>query len=127
MGKGDNIAENLNKSEEYKPTTCELKLLKVLLNPDFATSSMKDIIQEAGISHQKYYDCFKNPQFVGLLECTSLELIKKDIAPLVNVGIKEAKKGSYQHWKALMEMGGLYTEKRVLEHSGSVKLEDLIK
>ncbi len=115
----------LNKVEEYRPTPAEAKLLKVLLNPEFATASMAEKIQEAGISHQKYYDCFKNPEFVNLLKKSAVDLIKKDVAPLVNVAIKQAKNGSFYHWRVLMEMAGMYTEKKISEHT--VTLEQALR
>ncbi len=111
--------------ESYEPTPAEAKLLRVLLDPEFATASMKEKIQAAGISHQKYYDCFKKPGFVKYLEGVSLELIKNDVAPLIHTGIKHAKAGNFQYWKALMEMTGLYVDK--VEITGSVTLEQALR
>jgi len=105
----------LTDGDKYKPTPAEEKLLAVLLNPDLVSDSVTDKCQNAGISRQTYYEAMKKPGFMELVQGFRKEMLQAEIQDLIQVGIKEAKNGSYQHWKALMEMAGEYTPKTKTE------------
>ncbi|HYD91742.1 MAG TPA: phBC6A51 family helix-turn-helix protein [Flavobacterium sp.] len=109
---------NPTESDVYQPTKAEEKLLKVLVNPDFIGATVANICQEAGISRETYYQAFKKPGFCELQERLAKDLIKQAVNPIINACIKEAKNGSFQHAKLLMEMGHMYTPKQLQEVTG---------
>jgi len=103
---------------EYRPTTGELKLLEVLLNPEFRNKSVTEICSIAGVSRQTYYRAFEKPQFVALYESRAKDLVRAAVGPVINAFVKAAKEGSYPHGKVILEMAGLYAEPRKVEHAG---------
>ena len=103
---------------EYRPTTGELKLLEVLLNPEMRNKSVTEICTIAGVSRQTYYRAFEKPQFVALYESRAKDLVRAAVGPIINAFIKAAKEGSYTHGKVILEMAGLYVEPKKLEHTG---------
>jgi hypothetical protein len=107
----DEIVSTLTKINEYEPTTAEKKLLEVLLNPENAGKSITEKCKIADISRTHYYDIMHKPEFLELCNVTAIDLIKGELMPLMAAAIKEAKNGSFQHFKILMEMHGLYREK----------------
>lgn len=113
------LADPLNR---YTPTAKEADLLNVLLDPYHRMSSIVKICDLAGVSRQTYYAMFRKPEFEAYYRAALLETIKQYGGQLVNIGIREARKGSFPHWKVLMEMGGLYNEKKTLEHDGEVTM-----
>lgn len=96
---------------QFIPTDVEQRLLDVLLDPFHRLSSVTKQCELANVSRQAYYRAFKNDAFVTYYRDSLTDLIKAQGGQLVNIAIREARKGSYQHWKALMEMGGFYNEK----------------
>ena len=102
----------------YKPTPSEEKLLEVLLNPQHRMKSITDICKIAEISRTTYYEAFSKPQFVEIYKQRSIELVKQQVAPVINAFVQEAKRGSFQHGKVLLEMADLYSEKKQFEHTG---------
>lgn len=109
---------NQHSPTEYKPTPAEKKLLEVLLNPQYRMKSIVDICRIAEINRSTYYDAFAKPGFVELYKQKSMELVKQQVAPVINAFVAEAKRGSFQHGKVLLEMADLYSEKKQLEHTG---------
>lgn len=95
----------------FIPTDTEQKLLDVLLDPFHRLASVTKQCELAGVHRKSYYRAFENPQFVDYYRNMITNVIKAQGGQLVNIAIREARKGSYQHWKALMEMGGFYNEK----------------
>ena len=106
------------KVTEYRPTLAERKLLEVLLNPEFRTATVTDICQCAGISRQTYYKTIKKPEFMELYESQSRDLVRAAVGPVINAFVRAAKEGSYPHGKVILEMAGLYTEAKKVEHLG---------
>lgn len=109
-----------NVLDMYKPTLKEQDLLNILLDPFHRMSSITKICEMAGVSRQTYHNMFRKPEFQAFYRAALLETVKQYGGQLVNIGIREARKGSFPHWKVLMEMGGLYNEKRTVEHDGEV-------
>ncbi|MDK2932392.1 MAG: hypothetical protein PWP27_202 [Clostridiales bacterium] len=109
---------SLQNLTDVKLTKTELRLLEALINPENRYKSITDICKIADCSRVFYYDCFKKKEFVEVYEQLSKDLVKQCIAPVINAFIKEAKRGSYQHGKTLLEMAGLYNEKVNHEHTG---------
>lgn len=103
------------KNDEYKPTTAEEKLLQILANPEHIGLKVSEICQLADISRETYYKSFKKPEFVAYHDKLCKDLVKQSLTPVVNAFITEAKRGSFQHGKILLEMGGIYTNKQEVE------------
>ncbi|MFA5153983.1 MAG: phBC6A51 family helix-turn-helix protein [Clostridia bacterium] len=116
---------DVTKVDIYQPTPAEIKLMEVLLNPEHRMKSVTDICKTANISRQHYYNIVKKQEFNELCKQTATDLVKAEILPLIYTGIKEAKRGSFQHWKVLMEMAGLYSEKQNMQVN--VTFEQLLK
>ena len=99
----------------YVPTESEVKLLDVLLNPDYRTKSIKELCTIAQIGRITYYRAFEKPEFKALYKAKSRELVDNSIAPILNTFVREALRGSFQHGKVILEMAGLYSEKSQLD------------
>lgn len=110
------MADKETKLNEYEPTTAEEKLLQVLANPENIGLTITDICNLADVSRKTYYEAFKKPEFVALHDKLCKDLVKQSLTPIVNAFITEAKKGSYNHGKILLEMGGLYTNKQEIDN-----------
>jgi len=115
----------LTENNIYNPTPAELKLLEVLLMPDNAKLNVTEKCDLAGISRTTYYELMKKPEFMRLCKDTALDLVKSEIMSLMQIGIKEAKDGSFQHWKILLEMIGLHTDRQDVQVN--MTFEQLLK
>lgn len=91
----------------YFPTHGEIKLLHAMMQEDAYTLSVVQLCDRADISTETYYRGFKKPEFKKLMLDLVMELIKQNSMQMVGRAIKEAKAGSYQHLKFLMELGQL--------------------
>lgn len=107
----------------FTPTINEQRLLDVLLDPFHRMTSVSRQCEIAGVSRMAYYRAFQNPAFVDFYKAAVYDMIKAQSAQLVNIGIREARKGSYPHWKVLMEMSGFYQEKGKTEIDGNVTIK----
>lgn len=106
------------KLPEYVPTRVEKALLDVLLNPKFRLKPVTVICKEANCSRTAYYNSMSNPKFKEYYKEMSVRLVEASIGPVVNSFVLEAKKGSYNHGKIILEMAGLYSDKKKIELSG---------
>lgn len=104
---------------EYRPTRSETKLLDALLNPANRLKTITELCDMLEISTRTYQRAWKKPEFVKLYETKSMDLVKQQVGPVINAFLREAKRGSFQHGKVLLEMAGLYTEKKSHELTGS--------
>lgn len=117
--------KTIQKSTNYIPTAGEKKLLEVILNPVHRNKTITAICKVADISRNVYYDAFQKTVFVDYYNSLCKDLVKQSIGPVINAFIHEAKRGSYTHGKIILEMAGLYTEKKKLDVTTPHKLEDL--
>ncbi|MCJ7839967.1 hypothetical protein MUB24_03370 [Lederbergia sp. NSJ-179] len=118
----------MTKSDNYKPTAAEKKLLEVLISPENVGKSVTDICNLAGVSRNKYYDAMKKKDFQDLVKSTTLDLVKGKIGNVLNATYLYAlgEKG-HQDRKILLTMAGLYVDKQDINHSGSINLADKAK
>ena len=124
--------ESLNLSEVkqtntdiYIMTMGETKLIQAMLNPENIGISVVDLCKAANTSRDTFYTAMKKPEFVKLYQDTSLSMIKHETYSLIKAGIREAKRGSFQHWRVLLEMSGMYSEKQT--HDVNITFEQLLK
>jgi hypothetical protein len=102
----------------YSPTPGEQKLLDVLMDPESRVLTVTARCEKAGVDRTVYYDAFKKPGFVRLYRDMCVSLISQNLGPIIRAFEKEAMKGSYNHGKVLLEMAGLYTEKKEVSGPG---------
>lgn len=101
----------------YNPTRAEKKLLEVILDPTAVSMTITDICATAGVVRNIYYDAMEKPEFVAYYHEIVKGYISAKAAPLINSALKEAEKGSFQHIKLLLEMAGLHTDSKTIDHS----------
>jgi len=114
------MVNSAQESTEYKPTPKEKLLIKVLINPINRTKNITEICELVPCDRHVYYDAFKKPGFVAIVEEEARNIVKQAVLPVIHSFTKEASRGSVQHGKILLEMAGLYTEKAKQE----VTIED---
>jgi hypothetical protein len=107
---------------EYEPTEKEKNLLEVLLNPENRMKSITDICKLAKCTRPVYYEAFAKPEFVNIYNKQSVDLVKQNVASVINTFVREAQRGSFQHGKVLLEMAGMYTEKTNVKLSGQLEM-----
>ena len=97
--------------ETYEPSQNEVTLLEILLNPENRMKSITDICKLGKFSRDFYYRTMKKKDFKAYYKEMTRDLIHESVGPIVNAFIKEAKRGSFQHGRILLEMAEIYTEK----------------
>ena len=109
----------------YRQTPAEKKLLEVLVSPENTGKSVQDLCNLANISRFKYYQAMKKPDFVKLLNDTTLELIKGKVSDVLNASYTFAltEKG-FQDRKILLQMAGLLVEKTETTVNGNLNVNN---
>lgn len=87
------------------------KLIEILLDPRNRTKSITDVCKLAELSRTTYYVLFSDPVWLEEYKRQSKEMITQNISGIINTFINEAKRGSFQHGKIVLEMAGVYVEK----------------
>ena len=116
------------KSDIYKPTAAEKRLLEALVNPNSVGLPVQDLCNLANISRNTYYKTMRNPDFVKLVNETTLELIKGKVSDVLNASYTFAltEKG-FQDRKILLQMSGLLVEKTETTINGSLDISESAK
>lgn len=112
---------------QYEPTEKEKNLLEVLLNPENRMKSITDICKLAKCTRPVYYEAFAKPEFVEIYNKQSVDLVKQNVASVINTFVREAQRGSFQHGKVILEMAGVYTEKSDVKVSGTLDVNNPYK
>lgn len=113
------MSEELTKSNVYQPTNAEIRLLEVLVNPEFVGKTITHICEVAEISRFTYYEAMKKDGFVNLVNDTTMDLIKGKASDVLNAAYKYAlKEKGHQDRKLLLTIAGIYSDKQEIEHSG---------
>jgi hypothetical protein len=115
------------KPTEYTPTTCERRILEVLLDPNNRLKTVTDICRLAECDRTTYYKAFSKPEFVELVKEQSKNLATKHVAQIMNAFVKEAQRGSFQHGKVILEMADIYVEKQETNQKGELNVNITIK
>lgn len=110
------IEQNLTKAEQ--------SLLEALLNPENRMKSVADICKAAKVDRSTYYRAFQKQEFVEVYNRHSVNLVKQNVASVINTFIREAQRGSFQHGKVILEMAGIYAEKQDIKVSGSMNINN---
>jgi len=114
------MEERMTYGDEYIPTASEQKLLNVLANPEYFALNVTQLCQEAGISRQTYYEAMQKPGFRKFYTDTIREILSSRVGDIVRATYRYAKENpkNHQDRKLLLEMAGLYTEKKISEITG---------
>lgn len=97
----------------YKPTEAEVRLLRILLNPQYMKHNpdVRTICELAGVdSTQTYYNAIKKPGFCKVIQAYSVDPCKHRAKEYVAWLEKYAEQGSWPHLKALLAMTDIYRE-----------------
>lgn len=113
------------KSDIYKPTAAEKRLLEALVNPNSVGLPVQDLCNLANISRNTYYKTMRNSDFVKLVNDTTLDLIKGKVSDVLNASYTFAltEKG-FQDRKILLQMAGLLVEKTETEVTGNLNVNN---
>ena len=119
------MSKNQTNDNIYRQTPAEKKLLEVLVSPENTGKSVQDLCNLANISRFKYYQAMKKPDFVKLLNDTTLELIKGKVSDVLNASYTFAltEKG-FQDRKILLQMAGLLVEKTETTVNGNLNVNN---
>lgn len=109
------MADSSQNVTEVKLTRAGEKLIETLLDPRNRTKSVSDICKLAETSRTTYYKLFADETFVKEYKRQSKELITQNVGSVINTFINEAKRGSFQHGKVILEMADMYTEKKEID------------
>lgn len=115
----------MTKTNIYKPTVAEKKLLEVLINPEHLGKNVTELCNLANVSRNKYYDAMKKEAFQEFVKSTTLELVKAKIGDVLNATYIYAlgEKG-HQDRKMLLTMAGIYADKQETEISGGLNVNN---
>jgi len=118
----DEVSTEVN---TYKVTHKEMKLIEALSNPENKDLNISETCELIGISRVAYYKMFKKPDFVKYYNQFQIELVKNQIGDVIKATVLFATTDSKCHGdrKLLLEMGGIYTPKQDINHSGNVKID----
>ena len=115
----------MTKTNIYKPTVAEKKLLEVLINPEHLGKNVTELCNLANVSRNKYYDAMKKEAFQELIKSTTLELVKAKIGDVLNATyIYSLGEKGHQDRKLLLTMAGLYADKQETEISGGLNVNN---
>lgn len=119
------MSKSGTKSDIYKPTAAEKRLLETLVNPNSVGLPVQDLCNLANISRNTYYKTMKKPDFVKLVNETTLDLIKGKVSDVLNASYTFAltEKG-FQDRKILLQMAGLLVEKTETEVTGNLNVNN---
>lgn len=112
--------------EEYKLVGCEERILEVLLDPECINMTVTDRCKVIGISRNTYYTHMNKPAFNAYCKTLVRSTIQSEVMPLLNAALREAKKGSFHHFKLLMEMGQFHTDEKNLNIDGNMAIEHIV-
>lgn len=107
----DNLSLITN-TDAYTLTVAEEKLLEVLLNPENIGKTVTEKCQIADISRDSYYRIIRKPEFVKVLNCSAVDLIKDKVSEIIESAIKYAVSDyrCHQDRRMLLSMLGVYKE-----------------
>ncbi len=111
----------MTKTNKYRPTVAEKKLLKVLTDLNNIGLSVTKICELAKISRNKYYNAMDKEDFRALVDKITLDLVKGQSAEILKATIKFAltEKG-HQDRKMLLTIAGIYKDKSDVEVKANV-------
>lgn len=122
------MSKSDTKVNEYRPTKAETRLLETLINPENVGKNVEQMCSVSNVAKNTYYKAMKKPDFVKLVNDTTLDLIKGKVGDILNASYLYAltEKG-FQDRKILLQMAGLLVEKTETTINGSLDISDSAK
>lgn len=114
----------MTKTNKWSLTPARERLLETLVNPEHLGKNVTELCNLAAISRNSYYKFMDEPEFVEMINKTSLDMVKTKIGDVVNATYKYAlgEKG-HQDRKLLLTMAGLYADKSEVENTGDLGIK----
>lgn len=86
---------------------------------------MDDLADAAGVSPRTVYTAMRNEEFRLMFVEALRGNLHADLPQVIDAYIQEAKEGSHQHGKTLMEITGLYDPKKRIDADLRVSTTDV--
>lgn len=114
----------MTKTNKWSLTPARERLLETLVNPEHLGKNVTELCNLAAISRNSYYKFMDEPEFVEMINKTSLDMVKTKIGDVVNATYKYAlgEKG-HQDRKLLLTIAGLYADKSEVENTGDLGIK----
>jgi len=74
---------NTTKVDDYTPTPAEIRILEIVLNPEYAGKSVTEKCQAANVSRETWYKSHKKKEFRELVNKTSLDLVRDGLGEVI--------------------------------------------
>jgi len=115
----------MTKTNKWSLTPARERLLEMLINPEHLGKNVTELCNLAEISRNSYYKFMNEPEFVELINKTSLDMVKAKMGDVVNATYKYAlgEKG-HQDRKLLLTMAGLYTDKQEVDMNADINTDE---
>lgn len=110
-------ALNVRKSKDWIPSTKQIALAHLLVNPESRGTKEKKA-EEAGVTYKTLWVWMKDPNFVAYLNRLIHQYTDAEIAEVWKALIRKAKIGDVSAIKLFFEMKGMYKEQKKVEHTG---------
>jgi len=104
-----------------KRTPAQERLLRVLTNPESYAKKVKEVCKLANIPPNTYYRLMKNPDFQAKLRATHIYHFISDLPDILKRILEQAKEGSIQHQKLILELVGFYTPKAQIKVEADIE------
>jgi hypothetical protein len=119
------LNNNQTKTDQYKLTAAEERLLEVLINPENYGKSITEKCLIADICKDTYYRIMRNQEFTDYYNEQIKSNLKNSVGEIIQATKNFAVRfpGNHQDRKILLEMAGAYTEKSEVKHTGEVMID----
>jgi len=109
--------------KKFIPTQSQLKFAEIFLNYK-KPKTLKEISKSVGVDTSTIWRWFnKDSKFSNWINDLARELLKKSLAKLYMVALREAEKGQFNFVRLLLEISGEYTPTSRQRFAGSVGVD----
>jgi len=106
-------------------TEADQKILKAA--GDFSAyerASVEDVAKRAGVSPDTIYKKMQNDEFRELFLEAFTNTIAAEVPTILQTFVEKSKEGSFKHGKLLLEITGVYTEKKEIKGKFGVSADE---
>ena len=105
-----------------KISTTDKKILRAVGESGQTTLTAKMLAEKAGVTPQTVCERLRDPDFKVMFREMLEASLAQETPHILRAMAQEAKEGSYQHAKLILELTGVYNEKQRVEMSGKVDM-----
>jgi hypothetical protein len=118
------MAKNVTQSELTK---AEIRLIDTLIDPNNRLKTVQQICDISRCKPRTYYRAFEKEYFIQELQRRSRQIAVRHVGQTMAAFVREAQRGSYQHGKVILEMSGVYTERKEVtgKNGGPIQVDDV--